>query len=157
MVPGARIELATPAFSGRRSTSELPRHANNFSSLGMSRKAVNSPPAAILRPGLQRNAAPRQSPKESLPIAKATSGQQFPSPALAETPKVEKVPTIDQPLTQRSAKISATTHSGPANTAPCKHSPALRRPGKRDAKETSDGHHLALRQASADENASTGR
>jgi site-specific DNA recombinase len=27
MVPGARIELATPAFSGRRSTSELPRHA----------------------------------------------------------------------------------------------------------------------------------
>jgi hypothetical protein len=27
MVPGARIELATPAFSGRRSTNELPRHA----------------------------------------------------------------------------------------------------------------------------------
>jgi hypothetical protein len=27
MVPGARIELATPAFSGRRSTSELPRHS----------------------------------------------------------------------------------------------------------------------------------
>ncbi len=27
LVPGARIELATPAFSGRRSTSELPRHA----------------------------------------------------------------------------------------------------------------------------------
>jgi hypothetical protein len=26
VVPGARIELATPAFSGRRSTSELPRH-----------------------------------------------------------------------------------------------------------------------------------
>ena len=26
MVPGARIELATPAFSGRRSTTELPRH-----------------------------------------------------------------------------------------------------------------------------------
>jgi hypothetical protein len=26
LVPGARIELATPAFSGRRSTSELPRH-----------------------------------------------------------------------------------------------------------------------------------
>jgi hypothetical protein len=25
MVPGARIELATPAFSGRRSTTELPR------------------------------------------------------------------------------------------------------------------------------------
>jgi hypothetical protein len=25
MVPGARIELATPAFSGRRSTNELPR------------------------------------------------------------------------------------------------------------------------------------
>ena len=28
MVPGARIELATPAFSGRRSTGELPRHIN---------------------------------------------------------------------------------------------------------------------------------
>jgi hypothetical protein len=27
MVPGARIELATPAFSGRRSTNELPRLA----------------------------------------------------------------------------------------------------------------------------------
>ena len=26
MVQGARIELATPAFSGRRSTNELPRH-----------------------------------------------------------------------------------------------------------------------------------
>jgi hypothetical protein len=26
LVPGARIELATPAFSGRRSTGELPRH-----------------------------------------------------------------------------------------------------------------------------------
>ena len=26
VVPGARIELATPAFSGRRSTNELPRH-----------------------------------------------------------------------------------------------------------------------------------
>jgi hypothetical protein len=31
-VPGARIELATPAFSGRRSTNELPRQLN-FSSL----------------------------------------------------------------------------------------------------------------------------
>jgi site-specific DNA recombinase len=30
MVPGARIELATPAFSGRRSTSELPRHTGTF-------------------------------------------------------------------------------------------------------------------------------
>ena len=30
MVPGARIELATPAFSGRRSTSELPRHATQL-------------------------------------------------------------------------------------------------------------------------------
>src|SRR5207302_8990842 len=29
MVPGARIELATPAFSGRRSTNELPRHAGD--------------------------------------------------------------------------------------------------------------------------------
>jgi hypothetical protein len=30
MVPGARIELATPAFSGRRSTGELPRHGRDF-------------------------------------------------------------------------------------------------------------------------------
>ena len=29
VVPGARIELATPAFSGRRSTTELPRHWTN--------------------------------------------------------------------------------------------------------------------------------
>ena len=29
VVPGARIELATPAFSGRRSTGELPRHTLN--------------------------------------------------------------------------------------------------------------------------------
>ena len=30
MVPGARIELATPAFSGRRSTNELPRLFNDL-------------------------------------------------------------------------------------------------------------------------------
>jgi hypothetical protein len=30
MVPGARIELATPAFSGRRSTNELPRQIRTF-------------------------------------------------------------------------------------------------------------------------------
>ncbi len=30
MVPGARIELATPAFSGRRSTGELPRHMGSL-------------------------------------------------------------------------------------------------------------------------------
>ena len=30
MVPGARIELATPAFSGRRSTGELPRHVKTY-------------------------------------------------------------------------------------------------------------------------------
>jgi hypothetical protein len=34
LVPGARIELATPAFSGRRSTSELPRHALSLLILG---------------------------------------------------------------------------------------------------------------------------
>jgi hypothetical protein len=34
LVPGARIELATPAFSGRRSTSELPRHGGNLLILG---------------------------------------------------------------------------------------------------------------------------
>ena len=32
LVPGARIELATPAFSGRRSTNELPRLFNNLQS-----------------------------------------------------------------------------------------------------------------------------
>src|SRR5204863_4319410 len=30
LVPGARIELATPAFSGRRSTTELPRQWYRF-------------------------------------------------------------------------------------------------------------------------------
>src|SRR5205823_2237704 len=30
VVPGARIELATPAFSGRRSTTELPRQWHRF-------------------------------------------------------------------------------------------------------------------------------
>ena len=34
MVLGARIELATPAFSGRRSTNELPRLEGNFSIVG---------------------------------------------------------------------------------------------------------------------------
>jgi hypothetical protein len=34
MVPGARIELATPAFSGRRSTNELPRHLHNIEIVG---------------------------------------------------------------------------------------------------------------------------
>ena len=29
MVPRGRIELPTPAFSGPRSTDELPRHGNN--------------------------------------------------------------------------------------------------------------------------------
>jgi hypothetical protein len=42
MVPGARIELATPAFSGRRSTSELPRHGGNFSILGGHGSCVKS-------------------------------------------------------------------------------------------------------------------
>jgi hypothetical protein len=32
VVPGARIELATPAFSGRRSTNELPRLFNHLQS-----------------------------------------------------------------------------------------------------------------------------
>src|SRR5258708_22351929 len=41
LVPGARIELATPAFSGRRSTNELPRQLN-FSSLVAARSRVNS-------------------------------------------------------------------------------------------------------------------
>ena len=33
VVPGARIELATPAFSGRRSTNELPRQFRDFTIL----------------------------------------------------------------------------------------------------------------------------
>jgi site-specific DNA recombinase len=39
MVPGARIELATPAFSGRRSTTELPRHSNEFNLRDVPRKS----------------------------------------------------------------------------------------------------------------------
>jgi hypothetical protein len=42
MVPGARIELATPAFSGRRSTNELPRHSWSFTILGSLAMRVNS-------------------------------------------------------------------------------------------------------------------
>src|SRR5215831_18827400 len=90
VVPGARIELATPAFSGRRSTSELPRHANNFSSLGMSLEAVNSPPDPILRPGLRQNAAQHRSPTESHPVANAKSAPQFLAPARAETPAARR-------------------------------------------------------------------
>src|SRR6267142_936616 len=41
MVPGARIELATPAFSGRRSTNELPRHWC-LEIVGVMRSRVNS-------------------------------------------------------------------------------------------------------------------
>ena len=42
VVPGARIELATPAFSGRRSTNELPRQFGSFSILGALASGVNS-------------------------------------------------------------------------------------------------------------------
>src|SRR6266403_5353339 len=48
MVPGARIELATPAFSGRRSTNELPRHIWSFSILETIVSAVNSASARSL-------------------------------------------------------------------------------------------------------------
>jgi hypothetical protein len=40
MVPGARIELATPAFSGRRSTNELPRQSCGLSSLESAQRRV---------------------------------------------------------------------------------------------------------------------
>jgi hypothetical protein len=40
MVPGARIELATPAFSGRRSTNELPRQLCSFTSLESAQRRV---------------------------------------------------------------------------------------------------------------------
>jgi hypothetical protein len=36
VVPGARIELATPAFSGRRSTTELPRQLWSRNCMGCS-------------------------------------------------------------------------------------------------------------------------
>ena len=42
LVPGARIELATPAFSGRRYTNELPRRFGSFSILGALPRGVNS-------------------------------------------------------------------------------------------------------------------
>jgi hypothetical protein len=42
LVPGARIELATPAFSGRRSTSELPRHGSSLLILGSHGSGVKS-------------------------------------------------------------------------------------------------------------------
>ena len=45
MVPGARIELATPAFSGRRSTNELPRRSYEFSILETEQPGVK--PAAF--------------------------------------------------------------------------------------------------------------
>jgi hypothetical protein len=40
VVPGARIELATPAFSGRRSTNELPRQLCSFTSLESAQRRV---------------------------------------------------------------------------------------------------------------------
>ena len=50
MVPGARIELATPAFSGRRSTNELPRQKCNFNSLESGQRLVKfGALAALLR------------------------------------------------------------------------------------------------------------
>ena len=50
MVPGARIELATPAFSGRRSTNELPRLFNNLQSanVGCCYCGANRNPASEL-------------------------------------------------------------------------------------------------------------
>jgi hypothetical protein len=49
-VPGARIELATPAFSGRRSTNELPRLFNNLQSanVGCCYCGANRNPASEL-------------------------------------------------------------------------------------------------------------
>ncbi len=63
MVPGARIELATPAFSGRRSTNELPRHIWSFLILETIVGGVNSASARTLSPYVssrQRIARPAQ-------------------------------------------------------------------------------------------------
>jgi site-specific DNA recombinase len=54
MVPGARIELATPAFSGRRSTSELPRHGSSLLILGSHGFCVKSRLDAFLALTRQR-------------------------------------------------------------------------------------------------------
>ena len=47
VVPGARIELATPAFSGRRSTNELPRQQCSFNSLESAQRRVKFRTSAV--------------------------------------------------------------------------------------------------------------
>ncbi len=42
MVPGGRIELPTPAFSGLRSTNELPRHSEEQTFYTLRREKRNS-------------------------------------------------------------------------------------------------------------------
>src|SRR5207248_3659403 len=56
MVPGARIELATPAFSGRRSTNELPRQQSSHLILGLARRRVKPGSAGISRGPFWRKA-----------------------------------------------------------------------------------------------------
>jgi hypothetical protein len=41
MVPGGRVELPTPAFSGPRSTGELPRHRGDTHSTGAAENSQN--------------------------------------------------------------------------------------------------------------------
>ena len=50
MVPGARIELATPAFSGRRSTNELPRQCCSLNSLESAQRLVKFRTSCNLEP-----------------------------------------------------------------------------------------------------------
>src|SRR5580704_9082614 len=53
MVPGGRVELPTPAFSGPRSTGELPRHRGDKHSTGAARNSQNGAAFANKRTGLR--------------------------------------------------------------------------------------------------------
>jgi hypothetical protein len=65
MVPGARIELATPAFSGRRSTNELPRH-RCLEIVGVMRSCVNSAKKQVVGQPDQELGGATNHPGESL-------------------------------------------------------------------------------------------
>ena len=51
MVPGGRVELPTPAFSGPRSTGELPRHRGDIHSTGAHGNSQNDGALMALRIG----------------------------------------------------------------------------------------------------------
>ena len=64
VVPGGRVELPTPAFSGPRSTGELPRHRSDFDGSGLN----SSNPEALRFYGKR---AATQSQKRATPIRDA--------------------------------------------------------------------------------------